>query len=69
MRETNQAAALIMLASLSVVFSALISASAADLSSEYAHHAVLDPQELMKLYWTVDWNKETPGGYSLIYAI
>ena len=42
-----------------VVFAALISASAADLSSEFAHHAVLDPKELMKLYWTVNWNNET----------
>ncbi|XP_078372321.1 DBH-like monooxygenase protein 1 homolog [Oculina patagonica] len=42
-----------------VVFFALISASTADLSSEFAHHAVLDPAELMKLYWTVDWDKET----------
>lgn len=42
-----------------VVFSAWFSASAADLSSEFAHHAVLDPGELMKLYWTVDWEKET----------
>ena len=48
-----------MLASLLVVFSALISVRAADLSSEYAHHAVLDPKELMKLYWTVDWDKES----------
>lgn len=30
----------------------------ADLSSEFAHHAVLDPQEKMKLFWTVDWDKE-----------
>ena len=58
MRDTNRAQALIMLASVLVVFSALMSASVADLSSEYAHHAVLDPQELMKLYWTVDWDKE-----------
>ena len=42
-----------------VVCLALISVSAADLSSEFAHHAVLDPKELMKLYWTVDWDKET----------
>ena len=42
-----------------VVFSAWFSTSAADLSSEFAHHAVLDPGELMKLYWTVDWEKET----------
>ncbi|XP_078372318.1 DBH-like monooxygenase protein 1 homolog isoform X1 [Oculina patagonica] len=48
-----------MFSSLVVVFSALISASAANLSSEFAHHAVLDPAELMKLYWTVDWDKET----------
>ena len=47
-----------MFSVLSAVFLALISASAADLSSEYAHHAVLDPEELMKLYWTVDWDKE-----------
>ena len=32
-----------------VAFSALLSISIADLSSEYAHHAVLDPAELMKL--------------------
>ena len=48
-----------MFPSLLVVFSALISAQAADLFSKYAHHAVLDPKELMKLYWTVDWDKET----------
>ena len=48
-----------MFSALLVAFSALISASAADLSSEFAHHAVLDPEELMKLYWTVDWGKET----------
>ena len=48
-----------MLSSLLVVFSALISAGAVDLSSEYAHHAVLDPKELMKLYWTVNWDKES----------
>lgn len=42
-----------------IVFSAWVSVSAADLSSEFAHHAVLDPQELMKLYWTVDWDLET----------
>ena len=48
-----------MFSLLLVVFSALISISAADLSSEFAHHAVLDAQELMKLYWTVDWDEET----------
>ena len=31
----------------------------ADLFSEYAHHAVLDPEEKMKLFWTVDWDAET----------
>jgi len=41
------------------VFSAWISFSSADLSSEFAHHAVLDPKALMKLYWTVDWDQET----------
>ena len=41
------------------VFSAWVSVTAADLSSEFAHHAVLDPGELMKLYWTVDWDQET----------
>ena len=41
------------------VFSAWTLVSAADLSSEFAYHAVSDPGELMKLYWTVDWEKET----------
>ena len=48
-----------MSAALLVAFSALLSISIADLSSEYDYHAVLDPAELMKLYWTVDWDKET----------
>ena len=30
----------------------------ADLSSEYAHHAVLDAEEKVKLFWTVDWDAE-----------
>ena len=47
-----------MLFSLLMILSA-ISHGAADLSSEFAHHAVLDPMELMKLYWTVDWDEET----------
>ena len=42
-----------------IAFSAWVSVSAADLSSEFAHKAVLDPRELMKLYWTVDWDQET----------
>ena len=42
-----------------ITFLALTSNCIADLSSEYAHHAVLDPAELMKLYWTVDWDEET----------
>ena len=35
------------------------STASADLLSEYAHHAVLDPAEKMKLFWTVDWDAET----------
>lgn len=31
----------------------------ADLFSEYAHNAVLDTAEKMKLFWTVDWDAET----------
>ena len=31
----------------------------ADLFSEYAHNAVLDTEEKMKLFWTVDWDAET----------
>lgn len=31
----------------------------ADLLSEYAHYAVLDGEERMKLFWTVDWDAET----------
>ena len=31
----------------------------ADLHSEYAHHAVLDAEEKMMLYWTIDWDAET----------
>ena len=42
-----------------IAFSAWVSVSAADLSSEFAHHAVLDPRELMKLYWSIDWDQET----------
>ena len=30
-----------------------------DLVSEYAHHAVLDAEEKMKLFWTVDWDAES----------
>lgn len=48
-----------MYLSVLVVLSVLVSARAAVLSSEYAHYAALDPKELMKLYWTVDWAKET----------
>ena len=42
-----------------IAFLALISTGIADLSSEYAHHAVLDPAKLMKLHWTVDWERQT----------
>ena len=38
---------------------AFYSTASADLLSEYAHHAVLDPAEKMKLFWTVDWDAET----------
>ena len=31
----------------------------AKLSSEYAHNAVLDPEEKMKLFWTIDWDDES----------
>ncbi|XP_068754351.1 DBH-like monooxygenase protein 1 isoform X1 [Montipora capricornis] len=48
-----------MLGSLLTVFSAFIFAYAADLSAEYAHHAVLDPKGLMKLHWTVHWDIES----------
>ena len=34
-------------------------AVSADLFSEYAHNAVLDTAEKMKLFWTVDWDAET----------
>ena len=37
-------------------FLSIHSVAIADLSSEFAHHAVLDPAEKMKLYWTVDWD-------------
>ena len=32
--------------------------ASADLLAEFAHLAVLDPEEKMKLYWTVDWDAE-----------
>ena len=31
-------------------------AFAEHLASNYAHHAVLDTQEKMRLYWTVNWD-------------
>ena len=33
--------------------------ASADLLAEYAHYAVLDGEEKMKLFWTVDWDAET----------
>lgn len=48
-----------MLSSLLIVFSAFSSACAADLSSEYAHRAVLDPEGQMSLYWSVNWHEES----------
>ena len=35
------------------------SAISADLLSEFAHHAVLDTAEKMKLFWSIDWDTET----------
>ena len=31
----------------------------ADLLSKYAHHAVLDTAEKIKLFWTIDWDAES----------
>ena len=42
-----------------VCLSAFHSSISADLLSEYAHHAVLDADEKMKLFWTIDWDDET----------
>ena len=36
-------------------FAAFHCTVSADLLSEYAHHAVLDEEEKMKLFWTIDW--------------
>ena len=44
---------------MAVLLAGFITTNTADLSSEFAHHAVLDREEFMKLYWTVDWEKET----------
>ncbi|KAL9979555.1 hypothetical protein ACROYT_G017233 [Oculina patagonica] len=52
------AVSLVLLLCLSAFYST-VSADHHDLSSEYAHHAVLDPEEKMKLFWTVDWDAET----------
>ena len=45
--------------SLSLCMAALICCAFANLSSEYAHHAVLHPEEKMKLFWTIDWDDES----------
>ena len=42
-----------------VCLAAFHSSVSADLLSEYAHHAVLDADEKMKLFWTIDWDAET----------
>ena len=34
------------------------SSVSADLLSEYAHHVVLDAEQKMKLFWTIDWDME-----------
>lgn len=38
---------------------AIQSTVSTDLFSEYAHHAALDGDERMKLFWTIDWDAET----------
>ena len=45
--------------SLSLCMAALSCCAFANLSSEYAHHAVLHPEEKMKLFWTIDWDHES----------
>lgn len=42
-----------------IAISALIPASVADLSAEFAHEAVLDTMEKMKVFWTVNWEDKT----------
>ena len=42
-----------------VCLSAFHSSVSADLLSEYAHRAVLDADEKMKLFWTINWDDET----------
>ena len=42
-----------------VFLAAFHSSVSADLLSEYAHHAVLDADGKMKLFWTIDWDAET----------
>ncbi|CAH3036714.1 unnamed protein product [Pocillopora meandrina] len=42
-----------------IAISALVPANGADLSAEFAHEAVLDTYEKMKLFWTVNWENKT----------
>ena len=42
-----------------IAISALVPANGADLSTEFAHEAVLDTSEKMKLFWTVNWENKT----------
>ena len=52
---TKMAVTLIFL----LYLAAFLSTVNADLFSEYAHHAVLDAEEKMELFWTIDWDAET----------
>ncbi|CAH3036710.1 unnamed protein product [Pocillopora meandrina] len=42
-----------------IAISALVPVNGADLSAEFAHEAVLDTYEKMKLFWTVNWENKT----------
>ena len=42
-----------------VCLAAFKSTVSSDLFSENAHHAVLDAEGKMKLFWSIDWDAET----------
>ncbi|KAJ7358850.1 DBH-like monooxygenase protein 1 [Desmophyllum pertusum] len=48
-----------VLVGLLLCLAAFQSTVSADLHSDYAHYAVLDPAEKMKLFWTADWDAKT----------
>ena len=58
-KERQQAYAGNMFSLVLVAISALVPANGADLSAEFAHEAVLDTYEKMKLFWTVNWENKT----------